>query len=305
MTTRSHAVLVTFRRPELLTRHLEQLAAQTAPLATLVVVDNDGDDAIRRLVVDRSPMPATEVVYLPRPGNPGPAGGFTAGLATLLPLVDDDDIVVLLDDNDPPRHTDTFAELRRVYLDLLDAHDDFGGVGTWGASLGTRGRLRTETACWPRTVDYLSGNGCPHYRAGALRAVGGPDPDLFFGFEELDLGLSLQRAGFRIWSSGLARDLGLADMVEPTRARLSVDRPNWRRYYSFHNLIVVLRKDGRQGDAVWVTVVPGLAKPLANLLLHPHTAALNLRLNGTALVHGWRRHLGKHLDPGALPAHLR
>lgn len=302
---RSHAVLVTFRRPDLLADHLHRLADQTAPLDTLVVVDNDADPSIGELVASCDPMPATEVVYIPLGGNPGPAGGFTAGLAELLPTADDDDIVVLLDDNDPPKRNETFAEVQRVLRELQRENDDVGGVGTWGASLRRGGRLRTETAAVPVPVDYLSGNGCPHYLAGALRAVGGPDPALFFGFEELDLGLSLQRAGYRIWSSGIAREHGLSAMVEPARPAAGVEAPTWRRYYSFRNLVVVLRKDGRTFDALAMSLVAGVVKPTLNLVVRPRIAVANLRVNVAALHHGWRRRLGKRIDPVALPGHLR
>lgn len=303
---RTHAVLVTFRRHDLLADHLRRLAEQTAPLDTLVVVDNDGDDAVRSLVESvEGRRAATVVRYLACDDNPGPAGGFTAGIATLLDDAADDDIVVLLDDNDPPKRPDTFAAVQRVFDELDERHDRVGGVGTWGAALTRFGRLRTETGTDPAPVDYLSGNGCPHYRAGALRDVGGPDPDLFFGFEELDLGLALKRAGWSIWSSGIARQHGLAEMVEPTAASRRVSTLSWRRYYSFRNLVVVLRKDRRTLDALAVSAVAGIAKPLLNLVVSPRLAVRNLRLNGAALWHGWRKRLGKRVDPIALPGYLR
>ncbi|MEQ8841123.1 MAG: glycosyltransferase [Acidimicrobiales bacterium] len=302
---RSHAVLVTFRRPDLLIDHLSRLAGQTAPLDTLVVVDNGADPEIRRLVETADPVPAETVLYLPLAGNPGPAGGFTAGLAELLPVIDDHDLVVLLDDNDPPHRDETFAEVQAVFRELQSTHGNVGGVGTWGASLRRGGRLRTETSRDPMPVDYLSGNGCPHYLAGALRAVDGPDPALFFGFEELDLGLALKRAGYRIWSSGIAREHGLAAMVAPTTARAGVQPPSWRRYYSFRNLVIVLRKDGRRFDAVCVSALAGLAKPLVNLAVSPRVAWTNLRVNSAALRDGWCGRLGKRVDPVDLPRHLR
>lgn len=303
---RSHAVLVTFRRHDLLLDHLDRLAGQTSPLDTLVVVDNDADPSIRAIVEsDGGRRAATDVRYLPLGDNPGPAGGFTAGIATIIDEADDDDIVVLLDDNDPPDNPGTFAAVQQVFDELDAAHTDFGGVGTWGASLTRGGRLRTETSREPAPVDYLSGNGCPHYKAVGLRTVGGPDPELFFGFEELDLGLALKRAGFSVWSSGIARSHGLAEMVEPTVAAATVSPPSWRRYYSFRNLVVVLRKDGRTRDAVALSAIAGIAKPLVNLVVSPRVAWRNLRVNTAALSHGWRRRLGKRVDPIALPSHLR
>ena len=167
----------------------------------------------------------------------------------------------------------------------------------FGARLGPRGRLRVATDERPEAVDYLSGAGCPHYSAAALRSAPGPDPDLFFGFEELDLGLALKRAGRRLYSSGLARDHGCADYVEPSRAALTVTTPSWRRYYSVRNLVTVLRKDGRTVDAVFVTLAAGVAKPIANLVVRPRLATKTLKLTLPAVAHAWTRRLGRRLEP--------
>ena len=303
---RTHGVLVTFRRPALLADHLARLARQTHPLSSLTVVDNDADPAIRDLVESSAASGAAESVrYLALGGNPGPAGGFTAGIAAVLPDAGADDLIVLLDDNDPPRTDTVFEDSLATYRSLCLDHDDVGGVGSWGAVLGRRGRLRMATAEEPAAVHYLAGGGCPHYSVAALAAVGGPDPDLFFGFEELDLGLAIHRAGYRLWSSGLARAHGWAEMMEPTRAAATVSAPTWRRYYGIRNLVVVLRKDGRTADALFVSAVAGIAKPLFNLVIRPRLAIENLRMNVRAVLDGWRDRLGKRVDPVATPGIVR
>lgn len=300
-THRCHGVLVTFRRPRELADHLDRLSAQTRPLDTLLVVDNDADESIRRLVLDRSgePRPAAAVRYLGLEGNPGPAGAIAAGIDEVLAFADPDDLLILLDDDDPPPHADTLAAIGSVRRELAATHPDVGGVGLWGAVLGRSGRLRAATATHPEVVDYLPGGACPHYTIEALRAAGGPDADLFFGFDDLDLGLALQRSGWRLWSSGLARDHGWTSMVEGRRAKATVEAPTWRRYYSLRNLVVVLRRDRRHLAALSMSFGSGLAKPIANLVVHPRVAGANLRLNATALRDGWRSRLGKTIDPAA------
>lgn len=295
---KTHGVLVTFQRPALLSDHLKRLSSQTQTLESLVIVDNDANPHIRSIVDGPiGQAAACSVHYLASPGNPGPAGGFTAGISVALGFADDDDLIVLLDDNDPPRTDDVFADSLSAYQDLSAHRSDIGGVGSWGAVLHRRGRLRMAVSEEPALVHYLAGGACPHYRVSALRGVGGPDPALFFGFEELDLGLALQRSGYSLWSTGLARAHGWSEAVQPTRASAGVEAVSWRRYYSIRNLVVVLRKDGRTADALFVSAVVGLGKPIANLAIRPTVALANLRLNIAGLADAWRRRLGKRIDP--------
>ncbi|MEM7142221.1 MAG: glycosyltransferase, partial [Actinomycetota bacterium] len=190
----THGLLITFRRPDALTDHLARLARQTRPLTSLLVVDNDDDPAIRDLI-EGTDLGATVVTYLGLAGNPGPAGAIAAGIAAAIETHDREGWLVLLDDDDPPPRDDTLEALADV-VDQLGADDpNIGGVGLWGSRLERSGRLRAATGTSPEPVAYLPGGACPHYRIGALRAVGGPDPDLFFGFDDLDLGLAVGRAG--------------------------------------------------------------------------------------------------------------
>jgi glycosyltransferase involved in cell wall biosynthesis len=297
---RCHGVLITFRRHDALVDHLRILADQTRPLTTLLVVDNDDDPVIRALVEDPDgpgAEAAATVAYLGLAGNPGPAGGIAAGIDRVLADQPDDDWLVLLDDDDPPPRPDTLAALLAVLEELCRSHERVGGVGLWGAALRRTGRLRAATANTPEVVAYLPGGACPHYSIAALRASGGPDPALFFGFDDLDLGLALHRAGWELWSSGFARDHGWAAMVDDRGVSAAVESPTWRRYYSLRNLIVVLRRDGRGVAAAAMSIVAGLAKPILNLPRRPRTAWANLRLNTTALRDGWGGRLGKTLDP--------
>ena len=300
----THGVLITFRRPDALTEHLRILESQTAPLSTLLVVDNDDDPAIREIVAQH-PRAAGRVDYLGVGGNPGPAGGIAAGIETTLAAHDDDEWIVLLDDDDPPHDERTLAAVGCVTAELAQTQPSVGAVGLWGARLDDDGRLRAATGTTPEPVAYLPGGACPHYRIGALRSAGGPDPTLFFGFDDLDLGLALDRASTTLWSSGIAREHGWTSMVENRRVDPVVRPATWRRYYSLRNLIVILRRNQRSAAAARMSVIAGLLKPLANLPFHPRTAWQNLRINAWAVADGWRGHTGKRLDPLNPPRWLR
>ncbi len=300
---RTHGVLVTFRRPDALRDHLSRLAAQTAPLDSLVVVDNDNDPLIRELV-ESSTGAAQSIRYLGLEGNPGPAGAIAAGISNTIDLVDDG-WLVLLDDDDPPPRVDTLEAVGKVTHRIWQTDPTTGGVGIWGAGLEWNGRLRAAKGSKPEQVAYLPGGACPHYRIPTLRESLGPDPALFFGFDDLDLGLAVARTGASVWSSGLAREHGWTSMVENRRSTGVVGPPSWRRYYSLRNLVVILRRDRRPLAALVMSLLAGVAKPIANLPLRPRVAMRNLRLNLLALRHGWTGTTGKHLDPTDLPGWLR
>ena len=248
-TFRTHGLLITFRRPADLADHLDALSNQTQPLSTLLVVDNDDDPAIRA-IVDDHPSAAGQIRYLGVTGNPGPAGGIAIGIDEVVREHLDHEWLVLLDDDDPPTRPTTLEELATITAELDSTQRAVGGVGLWGARLQQNGRLRAVTATTPEPVAYLSGNACAHYRIGALRAAGGPDPKLFFGFDDLDLGLAIDRANFSLWSSGLAREHGRESMVENRTVRAEVTEVSWRRYYSLRNLVIILRRNQRHKGAV-------------------------------------------------------
>ena len=294
-----HGVLLTFRRPDDLRSTLEILGRQSTPLDTLLVVDNDADPVVRT-VVEATDV-GTPVTYLGIPDNPGPAGGLHAGVEEVLTRATDNDWVVFFDDDDPPQRADALEELRAVIDELSATTDRLGGVGLWGAILRPSGRLRAIGGDGPGTVDYLPGGAMSHYRVAALRAADGHDPDMFFGFDDLDLGLSIRRAGWELHASGLARRHGLAHMVDGRRASTTVGDTGWRRYYSLRNLIATLRRDKRLLAPLWMSIGPGLAKPLLNLPIAPRAAWANLRVNARAIAHGWRGIAGKTVDPTTDP----
>lgn len=302
-TSAHHGLLLTFRRPDALRHHLQVLAAQDAALDTLLIVDNDADPAIADLVAQHGDA-AGRVDYLGVPDNPGPAGGIAAGIARILADAADDDWLVLFDDDDPPQRHDTLAALRDLAVRLTSAHEQVGGVALWGARLRPSGRLRVATGSEPESVDYLPGGGSAHYAIAALRASRGHDADLFFGFDDLDLGLGLRDAGWSLWSSGLARDHGVAHMVDDRTASAALADPSWRRYYSVRNHILVLRRHGRPLGAIVFSAV-GVLKPVMNLPRRPRKAATTLRLHLRAVTDGWLGRSGKRFDPTDLPDWLR
>lgn len=303
--SRFHGVLITFRRPDDLATFFDVLSTQTAKFDTLVVVDNDDDPTIRAAVESIDLAPAL-VSYISCAENMGPAGGIEAGIHHVLEHASDDDWVVLLDDDDPPLRADGLAALRSIALSQTTKDQRCAGVGMWGARLNRRtGRVRALEAPTPESVDYLPGSALPHYRVGPLRMVGPPPAEMFFGFDDLELGLRLIDAGWQLYSTGLAAEHGLGHMVKGRQSTIRVETATWRRYYSLRNGIYVLRRHGALTGAIWRSLAAGIAKPLVNLPRAPRQASQHLLLNIRAIRDGWSGRLGKRIDPVGLPTPKR
>lgn len=279
-----HAVLVTYRRPDDLVRSVSALAEQTALVTTLVVVDNDGsaagwcDEARTRFPFALEPL---------LPGdNLGPAGGFARGIEFLLEREPDDDWVVLLDDDDPLPSQDMIQKLTHSRDGLMAAGVRLGGVGGKGGRFCLR---RARTLPVPRTasgryeVDHLHGGYAPMYRLGALREAGNFRPELFWGFEELDMGLRLNDAGWRLFVDvevlrALPRSGKLVAVGGRPRLLVGEESPA-RRYYAHRNLTYLATERSSALRLKGSLAVRQLAKPAVSLPLRPRLASTRLRWN--------------------------
>jgi glycosyltransferase involved in cell wall biosynthesis len=294
------AVLVTYRRPAELRRMLEVVAASDRVPDRLVVVDNDPTPAARAEVERFS----GSMDYVAAPENLGPAGGIALGMSRALEDAAPEDWILLLDDDDPPHDGLSLGTL--VAFGERMSRDDprTGGIGLVGARFDPRRgemvRVPDDELAGPVPLDYLGGNQFPLYRVDAVRRIGRFREDLFFGFEELEYGLRMRRAGFslyadgdewRSWRATWGR-LGIA-----ARPRTGLGEPSWRRYYGLRNLIAILRSNGSTRGALRVTFVLGVAKPLTNLLRRPRRADAHLSLGWRAARDGWTDRMGRTVEP--------
>ena len=297
-----YGVLVTYRRPADLESTLASLAAQDRPLDRLIVVDNGPSDE-SRAQVDKAAASA-EVEYLPMRENLGFPGGIAAGMNRVLQFATDEDWIVVLDDDDPPKTSDTFAELHRfagqmVAADPRTACVGFAG-GRFDARKGRMVRIDSSELDGPVAVDFIGGNMFGCYRVGAVRAAGPWLPEIFFEYDEVEHGLRLRRAGYTLYAHGTIwrqrrDDAGRTDHVMIPAWRL--DPPGWRRYYHVRNQIFILRRYGTRGAAARKTLVLGLGKPLANLVVSPRRAVGHLRLSLKASRDAWAGRMGRRVEP--------
>lgn len=293
-------VLVTYRRPAELASALAAISGQTVSLEHLVVVDNSPDPDTAEVV--GSGAPGAE--YVVAPENLGPAGGIALGMERLLDRADDGDWIVTLDDDDPPADPRVFADLLGLAAATSGRDRSAAAVGLSGVRFDRRRgrvvRVPDDELHGAVDVAAIAGNQCPCYSVRAIRAVGTMRPDLFFGHEELELGLRLGDAGYSLYGHGArwhATRAALGRLDMDLVASRSLGDPTWRRYYSLRNLVCILRERGTPGSAVRVTVVAGIAKPLANLVREPRRALAHLRLNARACRDGWTGRMGRTVEP--------
>jgi GT2 family glycosyltransferase len=240
------AFVITYERSSSLLQYLADLFSQKYPPEIVLVVDNSSDFQTRDLVMS---MGDGRVVYHRVGFNSGPAGASLIGLEFFLQK--GFAWIYWGDDDDPPEFGDEFKELLKLAED--PANKDVGILGVVGHKFN---RLSGEII---RTkdndlefnsvleVDSVAGNQCMLVNGEMVRKGILPDPDLFFGFEELDFCLRARKAGYRIlvptrlFARARAHH-GRSDLRKTVYNRKDLSRIR-REYYSTRNLLVILRKN--------------------------------------------------------------
>ena len=235
------AFIITKDRPFGLIKTISKLLSQSFPPSYILVIDNgvntDSKDHISDLF--DAIISHHSIGY-----NAGPAGGAYWGMKLLFEK--GYDWVLWVDDDDPPKYDNLIEDL----FDIVHHNDNdcLGMVGAVGEyfnrNKGTIVRLQDEQLKGFLEVDTISGNMFPLVSKRIFEKGILPNKELFFGFEELEFGLSLKRAGFKILTSG---SLHLKHRIQAGRLNLITNfnrkkssESLWREYYSTRNLAFIL-----------------------------------------------------------------
>lgn len=299
-----HGVLVTFRRPEALRDMLESLSEQTRRLDMLVVVDNEPSERNEE-VVSGYRRAGFRAAYLPMGSNVGNAGGYAAGIGALFDQMGDRNAWVILgDDDDPPWSPRILEQMARFGDEMRRLDEKTGAVGMGGARFDLRSgnslRLVDEELAGAAEVDVIGCGMWPFYSSDALRAAGTFTPELFFGMVELDLGLRLKRAGYRLYCNGplrLEARRRKGHLAKADDYRRGAASPAWRRYYVLRNRIWILRSNDARLAAVRQTIKGGFAKPFLEVVHRRPEGAPGWRLALSACRDGWTDRLGRRVEP--------
>lgn len=302
---RLFGVLVTHRRPGQVATMLDGLAAQDRPLDHLVVVDNS-PDARTEAAVEGYRARGLAVEYVAASENLGPAGGIALGMRRVLADAGPDDWITTLDDDNPPWSDHLLSHQERFARASVAEDPRTGGVGLVGARFDRRRgrmiRLPDDRLAGRVSVDYFGGGHLPLYLVRAVREVGPFREELFWGLEELDFGLRLRDAGYRLYVDGdlwTRRRGEVGRLGLRVRPSLRVEEPSWRSYYGLRNAVYVLRRHGHRWTAWRVTLLRGLLKPLLNVPTAPGRALRQLAVGWRACRDGWAGRMGRTVDPEA------
>lgn len=270
------AIVVTYRRPELLARVLDAVERQTRPPGATLVVDNDAQEEVRELLATKHPR----VQYIPTSENLGPGGGFAAGLD----VAEQESPAAwywLLDDDSPPAAT--ALEQALDVAARLDA--PVGAVGLRGGHV-RRGRivhdLRAGAASRPERADFLLVDGSI-IASEAIRRVGRPRTDFFIMMEDLEFSLRIGEAGLALY---VRPDDGSSNLYQGSGAP-------WRGYYQARNhLRMVIERRSVLWLGGWLVREAGIH---VHHLRNRRWQSMWLRLRGAG--DALRNRMGRTVEP--------
>jgi GT2 family glycosyltransferase len=235
------AFIITRDRPKYLENTIQELKGQTIPPELILIVDNSETDLTRNQYEHAS---GKDIAYIHTGYNAGPAGGAYYGLKTLFEK--GYDWVMWVDDDDPPKFNDMTEEMVKIIENSAAVR--LGMVGAVGERFDRKSaktiRFRDQELLGYLQVDTISGNMFPLVNRKVFEEGNLPDKHLFFGYEDLDFGLSLKRGKWQILISGdlhrrhreLAGRLGLKKVLYQRKKSNSL----WREYYSTRSLMIIL-----------------------------------------------------------------
>jgi hypothetical protein len=238
--------------------------------------------------------------------NLGPAGGLALGVRALLDHASTEEHWLLfLDDDQAPTSTTQVAELVAFAESELARSPEVGGVGLVGVRFARRSgslvRLTDRELTGTVDVDAIGGGQYPLLRIDVVREVGGPDPQMFFGLEEVEYHLRVRAAGYRLlvdanrWRAarrewdrvGIGRRGGRAEGVA-----------TWRSYYSSRNQVIVARRHGGR-LAPLAAMSRGVARAMAAAVRGRWSEA---HLHARGVRDGALGRLGRRVEPAVSSA---
>jgi len=240
------AFVMTFERTHLIKDTIDKLLVQSFPPEKILIIDNSITSKTQDFFSDyKNP----KVEYFRVGKNLGPAGAAKIGLERL--SQEGFKWIYWGDDDDPPFFNDNFE----ILLKMADSIPDCGCVGAVGQFFNKKNGLieRVQDEELQRSgelkVDTIAGNMSKIVNANVvLKNKVLPDESLFFGMEELDYDLRIQKAGYNLF---VDRALYLRYRVQSNHLGKNVKRGlkkdsnrMQRDYYSTRNGLFIFKKNG-------------------------------------------------------------
>jgi GT2 family glycosyltransferase len=240
------AFVMTFERTHLINETIDKLLVQSLPPEKILIIDNSVSSKTQDFF---SEYKNPKVEYFRVGKNIGPAGAAKIGLERL--SQNGFKWIYWGDDDDPPFFNDNFD----VLLKMADSIPDCGCVGAVGQYFNKKNGLieRVSDEELQKTgelkVDTIAGNMSKIINANVvLKNKVLPDETLFFGMEELDYDLKMQKAGYNLYvdrSMYLRYRLQSNHLGKNVKRGLKKDSNRMQRdYYSTRNGLFILKKNG-------------------------------------------------------------
>lgn len=235
---------MTYKRTAILEDTIRILCNQSHPPQKILIVDNDPAFSARDVVAK---FPDFKISYHATGYNSGPAGAAKAGLEVL--IREGYQWIAWMDDDDPPLFEDTFE----ILLKTATKNKDCGCVGAVGQYFNTKKGIVVRVpdkeldGIGSFEVNTIAGGMCKIVNADVcIKGNIFPDINLFYGFEELDFDLRLQKAGYVLL---VDKQLYKKHRIyynridfNPRRGQKKDVNKLWREYYSTRNILIILSK---------------------------------------------------------------
>ena len=243
----------TYRRPEALEATLRWLRAQTTLPREIIILDNDPLGSASRVVEGLQPeLHPVEIRYVRLGRNAGPAGSYATAVNL---LAESKRTWMMCSDDDSEDDSTSRIERYRAFVHD-SAHLAPAAIGIsgarWDVESSTLIRLPDhELVSRFASSDCIPGPGLPLYNLRELARLNVSFRDeLFFGFEELAIGLDIRHHGGLILVDGpaaLERRARMGMLGPGAGKRMERRTSPWRSYFRHRNRLAVAKRYGSRG----------------------------------------------------------
>jgi GT2 family glycosyltransferase len=289
--------IITRNRSNILKSTIEEIFKQTFPPDSLLIIDNSDDEDTQLMYeqTNDSRLQYHKVGY-----NSGPAGAAAIGIKIL--FEQGYDWVVWGDDDDPPKFNDVMESLFSI-IPKIDIKT-IGVIGSVGVNFniktGLIERIPDKDLDGLLDVDCVAGNMFPLLHRNIYLNTIFPDPDLFFGFEELDFCLAVKRAKLRIIvpAKEMYRHRVIHKRLNLEKSyKLKALQSLWREYYGVRNRIYILLKKEKSCVGVFRISIRTIAKIFYGFKFGYEYGRLNFYFLSKGLYDGFRNRMGMTITP--------
>ena len=289
--------IITRNRSNILKYTIEEIFKQTLPPHSLLIIDNSDDEATQLMYeqTNDSRLQYHKVGY-----NSGPAGAAAIGIKIL--FEQGYEWVVWGDDDDPPQFNDVIENLFSIIPKIdIKTIGVIGSVGVnFNNSTGLIERIPDKDLNGILDVDCVAGNMFPLLHRNIYLNTIFPDPDLFFGFEELDFCLAVKRAKLRVIVPGkeMYRHRVIHKRLNLVKNyKLKALQSLWREYYSTRNRIYILLKKEKSYKGVVKISIRTFVKMVYGFKFGFKYGRLNFYFLSKGLYDGFCNRMGMTISP--------